>query len=434
MRSKVEKYWNYAPIAFWSMDNSIWTKYVNNLEEDDRDTLSYFPFKWSYVPPHDAKTAKLFLEDISVGSEDIGLDAIESQFEKLPKFEDLISSGTIQWSDREYSDTPGTGFRMIPEWEPMAGTILNWPVFYPPLWETFRQMISALDHVTTFLRIPEGYLGASVLVWLEKQGIDLTEVKPIPGPIGDIWARDYSAVYGVNPYTGEALAHKFTFAAFYPEYREQFKSVVEIDDRFIWTEGFEVRRSEIMFDGGNILTDGDGTYFLTRRILTDNHSVPNLTAKLKAWLGADRIFIFDEEPGDILGHICNFKLIGPEKAVVGLPDKDDTPLAKYLVKIRKMFVSLDFEVIDVPCGDGFQHVLPDGYNDYPGAYANSLIVNKRLLLPIYDRKDMEMHNTSAIEAYKAALTGFEIMPIDASILGNGGGAINCSTKEVPKVK
>jgi len=434
MRSKVEKYWNYAPMAFWSMDSNIWTKYVSNLKGDDRDTLSNFPFKWTYVPPHDAKTAKSFLEDISVDSEDIELDAIESHLEGMPKFEDLVASEEIRWSDRGFSDTPSTGFRMIPEWEPMAGAILNWPVFYPPLWETFRQMISALDHATTLLRIPEGYLGASVLTWLEKQEIDLSKIRPIPGPIGDIWARDYSAVYGVNPYTGEALAHKFAFAAFSPEYREQFKSVVEIDDRFIWAEGFEVRRSEILFDGGNILTDGNGTYFMTRRIVTDNQSVPNLMAKLKAWLGADRIFIFDEEPGDILGHICNFKLIGPQKVVVGLPDRDDTSLARYLAKIRKMFIGLGFEIVDIPCGDGFQHTLPDGYNDYPGAYANSLMINKRLLLPVYDRKDMVEHNTRAINEYKAALPGFEIIPIEASVLGNGGGAINCSTKEVPEIE
>ncbi len=44
---------------------------------------------------------------------------------------------------------------MIPEWEKMAGVLLNWPTLFPPLWAMFSQMMKSLDHVTTFLRIPD---------------------------------------------------------------------------------------------------------------------------------------------------------------------------------------------------------------------------------------------------------------------------------------
>jgi agmatine/peptidylarginine deiminase len=131
--------------------------------------------------------------------------------------------------------------------------------------------------------------------------------------MGDSWARDYSPLYGVNIYSGEPVAHKFTFAAFWPEYREKNRSIVEIDDNFVLKEGFRVYRSEIKLDGGAILTDGNGTYIITRRILSDNQDVINLYAKLEAWLGADRLLVVDEEPDDILGHINHFKFISPQK-------------------------------------------------------------------------------------------------------------------------
>ncbi len=434
MKRDMKKFWNYVPMPFWSMDHEKWLKYANDLKGDDRKVLSYFPFKWPYVPANDAATAKQFLDEIAVGSDNISPDSIENCYRNLPTFEKLKKKRSVEWSEREFSDDPGYNFRMIPEWEPMAGVLLNWPIFYPPLWETFRQMITGLDHVTTFLRIPEGDLGAAALAWLNENGIGLNKVRPIPGPIGDIWARDYSPIYGIDTCTGKAIAHKFVFTAFYEAYREEFKSIVEIDDRFTWTEGYEIRRSRIMMDGGNLLTNGNGTYIMTRRVLTDNSSINNLYAKLEAWLGADHLIIVDEEPGDILGHVCNFKIIGPERAVVGLPDKEDTPIFKYLMKIRNMFTKLGFEVVDVPCPVGFQHLLPgDQEYDYPAAYSNSLMVNKRLLLPQYDREDLEKYNAEAVDALKDALPDYEIIPIEASILGNGGGAINCSTKEIPDV-
>jgi len=434
MMNDLKKLRNYVPTPFWSQDHELWLGFVKDLKGADREILSLYPFKWAFVPATDAKTARQFLDEIGVG--DVGEEAIEECKGSIPTFDDLKRDRKVDWWDGRYSEAPSLAFRMIPEWEPMAGVLLSWPIFYPPMWETHRQMIAALNHSVTFLRLPEGYLGAAVLAWLKEKGIDLNKIRPIPGPIGDIWARDYSPIYGINPHTGEAVAHKFSFTAFYPEYREQFKSIVEIDEKFLWIEGYKVRTSEILMDGGNLLTDGNGTYVMTRRVLTDNPDVRNLEMKLKSWLGAERLLIVDEEPGDVLGHICNFKFVSPKRLLVGKPVKEGTPLHRYLTNIKGMFEKLGYDVVEVPCGADFKHHLPGGdfYDyDYPGAYSNSLLLNKRVLLPQYVREDLSELNQEAIEAYKGALPGYEIFPIEATILGNGGGAINCSSKEIPRI-
>lgn len=433
MKRDVKALWNYIPHPFWSMDQIEWLKYVNELRGEHRNVLSQFPFKWAYAPPDSATSALQFLRDMDVGSDNVSSDSIDRYHDELPTFEELLKNGSVEWAG-ESSAEPAYGFRMIPEWEPMAGILINWPIFYPPLWETFREMVTAFNHTTTYMRMPEGYLGACILAWLDADGIDVKKVRPIPGPIGDIWARDYSPIYGIDRYTGEAIAHKFAFAAFYSEYREQYKSINKIDDKFTWAEGYRISRNDIMMDGGNLLTNGNGMYIMTRRVLTDNPTIKDLYAKLEAWLGAEQLIIVDEEPGDVLGHICNFKIIGPEKAIVGAIGEDNPPLSRYLNGIRDMFKKLGFDVIDVPTGDNYRHRLPGGdFFDYPGAYSNSLMVNKRLLLPQYDQEGIERMNEEAIDAYKNALQDYEIIPIGATILGNGGGAINCSTKEIPKV-
>lgn len=426
-----DRFWNYVPCPFWAMDREEWLKYAEGLESSDRGLLSHFPFRWAYVPPNDASSAMQFLVDIGAVTDGTNVDIVEDAHDKMPTFDGLVKQGSVNWSKGEFSKAPEYRFRMTPEWEKMAGVILNWPVFYPPLWDVYREIMVGIDHVTTFLRIPEGYLGAAVLAWLQSSGINMEKVRAIPGPIGDIWPRDYSPIYGTDVYSGEAVAHKFAFAAYYEEYRQKYKSIVEVDDSFAWSDGFKLARSEIMMDGGSVVTDGDGTYILTRRVLEDNYGVSNLKEKIKAWLGADRLVVVDEEPGDMLGHVCNFKIIGPQKAVVGIPDKKNTPLSNYLKSIEKTLSALGYDTIEIPCGTELKHNPGWEYEDYPGAYANSLMVNKRILVPQYYWKDMEELNVRAIDAYKESLPGFEIVPVDCLIIGNGGGAINCSSKEVP---
>jgi agmatine/peptidylarginine deiminase len=428
-----QKYKNYVPYPFWAMNQEFFFKYANEIQGNNRALLNYYPFKWAYVPPHDSSNAVEFLHDIGMDDGKVNAEAVAAKFENMISFDKLKQQGVVQWGGDRLDGVPPPGFRMIPEWEPMAGVLFNWPTLFPPLWDMFKQMIDALDHVTIFLRIGTGYFGAAVLAWLEAHGTDLTKIRPIPGPMGDSWARDYSPLYGVNIYSGEPIAHKFAFAAFWPEYRNQNRSIVEIDDQFTWKEGFQIYRSEIMLDGGAILTDGHGTYVITRRILSDNQGIPNLYAKLEAWLGASRIIVVDEEPDDLLGHINHFKFISPTKIIVGRPDKTGTKLYHYLDNLSKLFQKKGYDVIHIPCPEGFDHRLPGGDYTHTALYANSLMMNQRILVTVFDGEGLEKYNEEALAVYQKALPDYAIIPIEATIQTNAGGAINCSSKEIPDV-
>jgi agmatine deiminase len=423
---------NYLPMPFWAMDPAAWQAYASALKGKARSVLTQYPFKWAFAHPHDAPSAVEFLRDIGADENRVGVDLVAEQFARLPTFDSLVQREAVDWEEADRDDIPAGNFRMIPEWEPMAGTLINWPTFYPPLWETFRQMVEALSHATIFLRVPEGHLGAAVLAWLGVQGVDLAAVRPVPGPIGDIWARDYSPVYGVNRYTGEPVVHKFSFAAFHPGYRELFRSIVEIDERFAWTEGFKVYRTRIKYDGGYLLTDGNGTYVMTRRVLWDNAHIPNLYARLEAWLGADRLIIVDEEPGDDLGHIGYFKFISPHKMLVGMPDDAGSPRHQYYIKLHKLFADCGYEVVTIPCVSDAYRTLPDGTPSTRGLYANSLMMNGRVLVCQYGR-DLAKYDELALAIYHRELSDYQVIPIECTLIANGGGGINCTTHEIPAI-
>ena len=141
----------------------------------------------------------------------------------------------------------------------------------------------------------------------------------------------------------------------------------------------------------------------------------------------------DEEPDDILGHINHFKFISPQQIIVGRPDKAGTKTYHYLEKISKLFEKCGYEVIRVPAPEGFDHRLLGGDHTHTALYANSLMMNKRILVATFDQEGLEKYNEEALAVYQQSLPDYEVIPIEATIQTNAGGAINCSSKEITDV-
>ena len=101
------------------------------------------------------------------------------------------------------------------------------------------------------------------------------------------------------------------------------------------------------------------------------------------------------------------------------------------MSLHQLFATLGYEVIAVPHPVGKSRALPLGWESVH-LYANSLMLNHRVLLCQYGQ-GFESYDEDAIEVYRQALPDHEIIPIDCSVLANGGGGINCATHEIPDV-
>jgi agmatine deiminase len=73
---------------------------------------------------------------------------------------------------------------------------------------------------------------------------------------------------------------------------------------------------------------------------------------------------------------------------------------------------------------------PAFYEDerLPATYANFLIINDAVLLPIYN----DPHDNEAIEICKKAFYGRDVIPIDCSILIRQHGSLHCVTMQFPE--
>jgi agmatine deiminase len=70
----------------------------------------------------------------------------------------------------------------------------------------------------------------------------------------------------------------------------------------------------------------------------------------------------------------------------------------------------------------------DGDTRLPASYANFLVVNEAVLVPIYDA----LSDEDALEVISQAFPGFEIMGIPCSILIERGGSLHCITMQLPE--
>ena len=64
----------------------------------------------------------------------------------------------------------------------------------------------------------------------------------------------------------------------------------------------------------------------------------------------------------------------------------------------------------------------------PATYANFLIINDAVLLPVYN----DPHDAEAVEICRKAFKGRDIVPIDCSVLIRQHGSLHCVTMQFPE--
>ncbi len=252
----------------------------------------------------------------------------------------------------------------------------------------------------------------------------------------DTWIRDFGPISVYNEKSRELIDFRFNGWG--------GKFVAKKDDSvtsFLHKNGYfglsNLLHEDMVLEGGSIESDGAGTLLTTKRCLLNQNRNPHLTQtvienRLIERFGLRQILWLNHgelEGDDTDAHIDTLaRFIDPNTiAYVSCDDKDD-PHYKELKKMQeelKEFRTLEkkpYKLIPLP--------LPKAkYKDgkrLPATYANFLITNHALLLPIYeDPNDKKM-----IELFKTLFPTREIIPINSLRLIEEGGSIHCSTMQV----
>ncbi|WP_053185006.1 agmatine deiminase family protein [Sunxiuqinia dokdonensis] len=195
-------------------------------------------------------------------------------------------------------------------------------------------------------------------------------------------------------------------------------------------------------DGGNFLTDGHGTF---------NIAATNTSEKLPAGLLEEYDYFYQNfgikktlNLSTSFVHVDYFiKLIDEETALIAY-----IPNSNYDISIDEFYDdqhAIDQAVISISqqlesaYGREIKFVpiqnAPTSYdrdtkivlNTSKATYINSIIINKTVLVPQYDVK---LYDERALEAYRKAMPGYNIVGVACRQYAHLAGAIHCLTHEI----
>ena len=254
-------------------------------------------------------------------------------------------------------------------------------------------------------------------------------------PYGDIWLRDTAPCF-VRSGDGEVAAACFRFNGWGGKYTFEDDTVLAHAVR--QAGGFEAFDVPLVFEGGSLEVDGQGTAITTAQCLLNPNRNPDLSreqveALLYHALGIDRLLWL----GDGLlndhtdGHVDTLvRFAGPGRVVCMEPRDRDDPNRDALEAILRDLASMrdalgrSLDVVTLPSPGLVEG--PEG-EPMPASYANFYVSNTAVVVPVYGSR----HDDEAVDVVASCFPGRRVVGSPARAILSGGGAFHCITQQEP---
>ncbi len=354
------------------------------------------------------------------------MNAEDKQLSQMP---DYKSTGAKLITN---STPTADGFRSPGEWEEHESTIMvmpppqNWKGYGIPLedvrgqWADVANTLSEYEKVLMVVHPTEAKLARKLL----SQKIELIEFA-----VNDGWARDTGPMVLVNG-KGERRVAGFTFngwGAKFPPYGDD----ALLKGRLCQHLSLPMYPIDLVLEGGAVALDGEGTLITTEQcLLHQNRNAAGDRAKIEKQLndslGTTKVIWLGKglEPDPVTdGHVDGI-LAFAEPGVVLLhmtKDKSDPNFAICQDAKRRLKEATDakgrkFEIIELPLDSELSHM-------------NFYIGNDCVLVPIAKQRDQDKRPMGVL---REVFSDYEVIGIDGTVLGEGGGGIHCITQQLPK--
>lgn len=335
------------------------------------------------------------------------------------------------------------GFRMPAEWERQAAIWLTWPT-NPTLWPghfelllpqyaTFVAEISRRENVR--LNCAAGTLREQAEKYLDEARADFSAIEFFDHPANDVWCRDHGPLFVKNDATGEVALTDWIFNG----WGGKFKANLDNEIPAHIAESTGTRRFAFPFEleGGAVELSGDGLLLTTECVQKNPNRAEGrdeaaFERALKDGLGVNEILWISEglADDDTDGHIDNLARFVAPRAVIAVTESDPArpnfrPLARNLEQLRALRTPEGgrFDVIELPLPEPFSLA---GRN-LPPSYANFLILNDAVIVPVYGQSG----DDRALGIVREAFPGREVVGLDSRIILIEGGSFHCLSQQQP---
>jgi len=309
------------------------------------------------------------------------------------------------------TDPPQAPVRMCAEWEPATSVLVRYPLGLP--WNLL-QSIADETPITCFVSISNQSSAQSAFT-----SHSIINVTFVITDTYTYWTRDYGpwGVFDGNDNYGIS-DHVYN--------RTDSDPNRIVDDQSNWdlapALGIELWKTRLRHTGGNFMTDGHGIGFSSDDLYHYgfNDTIPHdsVNALMNNYWGIDTYHTYPDPLGSYINHIdCYAKILSDEAIIVIKNGVDDANLDAIATQI---------EGTNNCYGRPYKVYRIDAPDSHDAAYCNSLILNKRVYVPItgYTSED-----DSAIAVYERAMPGYEILGFSDGSFANTD-AIHCRTMAI----
>ncbi len=337
--------------------------------------------------------------------------------------------------------------RLPAEWEPQRAVMLAWPYegsdWTPWLAEVEQVYLSLAREISLreslLILCRTQALAQALPERLARAGVDTSRVRLHTVPYNDTWVRDFGPLTVLE--NGRPHLLDFQFNGWGGKHQ------AALDNRATQQmhhqgglPGLPLEHVDFVLEGGSIDSDGAGTLLTTRRCLLHPARNPGrgkdeIERLLRDRLGVSRILWLahgglagDDTDGhvDMLARFCDPQTI----AYSHCEDPDDLhfpilqALARELAALRtrdgRPYRLVPLHLPRAKCDEAG--------NRLPASYANFLVINGAVLVPVYD----DPADAPALEALARCFPGRTVCPIPALPLIRQHGSIHCVTMQLPE--
>lgn len=339
-------------------------------------------------------------------------------------------------------------YRLPAEFEPQEATWLSWPTVKESCPKTYNRLQDKFGEIAaTLSRYQRVRINAPILAHMgirlsiaDNEG-DLSQVDIYEHHTNDVWCRDHGPIFIKHKETGALAVTDWEFNAWggkFPPY-DLDNSIPEKAAAVLGLERFT---SQMILEGGAIETNGSGLLITTEAVLLNKNRNPKMSKadvekELKGMLGVDSVFWLKEgiEGDDTDGHVDDLVRFIREDALVCMVEPKDTdPNHRVLKDIRERLDDLrapdgsKMEIIEIEMPQPVE-VKDWRLSRLPASYANFLILNNAVLMPIFGQKKKD---ALAEDILVENFPGREVIPVTSKDLIMEGGALHCIAMHEPK--
>ena len=335
--------------------------------------------------------------------------------------------------------------RLPAEWESQSGIMLTWPHEKSDWARILEKVEPVFAAIAAHTSLHEKVL---IVARDERHQSHITECvtqldASMPNIVfahaksNDSWARDHGPITVLDE-SGKLLLLDFQFNGWGKKYPAELDNA--ISSQLAAQDCFSAPLETIDFilEGGSIESDGQGTLLTTGCLLspkrnegwTKQQIETELTKQFNVrqihWLHRGHI-----EGDDTDAHVDTLaRLISPRAIMHVICENENDPHYQSLQDMRQELSALrtldgqPYELVPLP--------LPEPvYNDegdrLPATYANFLIINDAVLLPVYNQKA----DQQVIEIFKKHFPDRKIIAINCLPLIEQFGSLHCVTMQFP---